>query len=180
MALRQPFTRPLSLDETVEAVYQDALSGRSVAEAAREYAHQLDDRDIAEVIVVGIADMAHRRLARQRKHPETEQGGAAVDDETDAPIGSAPTKSKPHAAADFWRTALGANYEGADGTRKALVDFNLDDALHLRNLTNKRADGLIRIRDAMDEAVAALRKHGSARIGALPAKAQQTIAEGLA
>ena len=180
MALRQPQPRPLSLDEAVEVVYQEALSGRSVAEAAAEYSHQVDDRDIGEALAIAVAELAHRRLARQRRHPEIGPDGAEIALETDVADGPAPTKAKPHAAAEFWRSALAANYEAADGTRKALVDFNLDDVLHLRNISGKRADGLIRLRDAMDAAVAALRRHGAASIGALPAKAQKVIAEGLA
>jgi hypothetical protein len=180
MALRQPFQRPLSLDEAVEAVYQAALSGRGVAETASELAHEIDDRDVNDAVVVGLAELAHRRLTRQRHARTAEDGGADELHEIEDAAGPAtpPTKAKPHYALDY-RKALTANYEAADGSRKALLDFNLDDALNLRKLSGSRADGLIRVRDAMDLAVTALRKHKAERISALSAAEQRSIAQGL-
>ncbi len=179
-ALRQPTPRPLSLDEAVQLVYRDALAGRSVAEAAGEYAHQVDDRDINDALIIGVAELAHRRLARQRRGGAVEDG-AETSSEIDSSIGSAspPAKAKPHAAAEFWRAVLQANYEAADGSRKALLNFNTDDALHLRNVAGKRADGYVRLRDSMDRAISALHHHKADSIGKLPVKEQKAIAEGL-
>lgn len=171
-------TRMMSLDEAVEAVYQEAMAGRSVAESAAEFAHEIDDRDILEAVRVGLIDLAHRRLARQRRAPED---GVDIRDEIDPGIGSTPpTKAKaPRAGADFWQK-LAKNYAAADGTRKALSDFTAQDALYLRDHTGKQADGLLRIRDAMDAALSALSKHKVSRIGELPADEQRKIAEALA
>lgn len=172
--------RTLSLDEAVEAVYAEALDGRSVAEAAAEYAHEIDDRDIFEAVRTGLIDLAHRRLARQRRAPAEEESGTEEAVEIEAAFGTAsPPKAKPaRVNADFWKW-LDGNYEAADGTRKPVKDFGLEDALHLRAVSNNRADGLLRVRDAMDIAVAALRTHKAARIGDLPVADKRKIAEQL-
>ena len=174
-----PRLRPLSLDEAVDAVYRAALEGRSVAEVAAELAHDIDDRDINEAIVIGLAELAHRRLARQRRG-HTEDGGAESRSGIDILDGPAvpPLAAKRHAAKDLW-TALDANYGVADGSRKALKDFTVDDALYLREQSNAKADGYVRVRDAMDRAISALRKHGAATIGSLPVEAKRKVAEGL-
>jgi hypothetical protein len=179
-AMREPRVRLLSLDEAVEAVYQAALSGRGVAETAAELAHDIDDRDVNDAVVIGLAVLAHRKLTRQRRAGTAEDDGAEVVDEVAVMNGPAtpPAKAKPHYALDY-RRALTANYEAADGSRKPLLEFNLDDALNLRKLSGARADGLIRVRDAMDRAVSALQKHKAERIADLPVKDQREIAEGL-
>lgn len=179
-ALRQPITRPLSLDEAVQLVYRDALAGRSVAEAAGEYAHQVDVSDINDALIIGVAELAHRRLARQRRGGAVEDGADAVDeiepaDGSDSP----PAKAKPHYALEGWKAILAGNYEAADGSRKSLIDFNADDAIHLRNVAGNRADGYVRLRDSMDRAVSALHHHKADSIGKLPVKEQKAIAEGL-
>jgi len=174
-----PRLRPLSLDEAVEVVYRAALDGRSVAEAAAEVVHDIDDRDINEAIVIGLGELVHRRLARQRRG-HTEDGGAEVAPEVEAESGPVvpPLAAKRHAAKDLW-TALDANYGVADGSRKALKDFTVEDALYLREQSNAKADGYVRVRDAMDRAISALRKHGAATIGSLPVEAKRKVAEGL-
>ena len=180
-AMLAPRPRLLSLDEAVEAVYQAALDGRSVADTAAELVHEIDDRDINEALIIGVSELAHRRLARQR-HGKREDGGADAGSEIDTSSGTAvpPLAAKRHAAGDLWR-ALEANYEAADGkTRKPLKDFTIEDAIHLRNDSNAHADGYIRVRDAMDRAISALRKHKVATIDALPTEAKRHVAEGLA
>lgn len=174
----EPRIRLLSLDEAVDTVYRAALDGQSVAKVAAEIAHQLDDRDTNSAIVVGLSELTHRKLARQRHG--LEDGGVEAPSEIDGVVGPTvpPLAAKRHAAKDLW-SALEANYEAADGSRKPLKDFTLDDALNLRALSNAHADGYIRVRDAMDRAVDALRKHGAATIGALPASAKRQVAEGL-
>jgi hypothetical protein len=179
-AMRAPHQRLLSLDEAVERVFQAALSGRSVAEVSAELVHEIDDRDINDALVVGLSELTHRRLARQRRGHTAEDGGVdrhPVSDQASDPA-APPLAAKPHAAREFW-AALQANYEAADGSRKALNDFTIDDALHLRSRSNARADGLIRVRDAMDRAISALQAHKVATIGELPAAAKRRIAEGL-
>jgi hypothetical protein len=172
--------RLLSLDEAVNEVVEAALAGRAVADSAAEVAHLLDHRDSADAIRTGIAEMAHRRLARQRRGASEEDGAANLNevDTARGPVAVPPAAAKPHAAKEVW-SALTANYEGADGTRKALRDFTLEDALHLRSQSNARADGFVRVRDAMDRAIGALRKHKVNTIGDLPAAATRLVAEGL-
>lgn len=179
MAVLAPRPRLMSLDEAVEVVYQAALDGRSVAEVAAEMVHEIDDRDVNEALTIGLSELVHRRLARQRRG-HVEDGGAETGSAIDHGSGSAvpPLAAKRHAARDLW-TALEGNYEAADGSRKALKDFTVDDALHLRTQSNARADGFVRVRDAMDRAISALRKHGAATIGDLPADAKRRVTEGL-
>lgn len=176
-ALAQPHPRRMSLEEALDAGYRDALDGRPVAEAAAEYAVHLDLDEIGKPLSIGLAELIHRRLGLQHR----EQGGADVYAESDANRGpAAPAlKSKPHYAKEFWRSILARNYEAADGTRKALAAFTVDDAKYLRNLAANRADGLMRLRDAMDAACSALSHGRATTIGDLPVKEQQKIAEAL-
>lgn len=169
------FERPLSLEEAVDAIVQAALAGSAVSDAAREYAHQVDDRDIYEVVADGLAARAHSKLAAQRRAVPEEAERAL---ESEVAVGSPARKARPAAAKLYW--ALRANYEAADGTRKALLKFTLDDALNLRLVAAGKADGWVRVRDAMDRATSALRQHGAATIDALPAAEKQAINRRLA
>jgi hypothetical protein len=174
MALHSPIPRPLSLDEAVDAVFRAALDGGSVADAAREFAHQIDDRDIYEVVADGLAARAHRLLARQRN--QSAEDGADDHGESEPDSGSAPQsppKARAHAARQFW--ALQGNYEGADGTRKSLLKFTLEDATSLRSIAGGRAEGWIRVRDAMDRAISALQQHSAKTIGSLPEVEKRAI-----
>lgn len=174
MAVRA-FARPLSIEEAVEAVVRDALAGQSVIDAARDYGHQVDDRDIYELVVKGLADRAHEKLALMRGRRDGADGSL----ETDAVAGPAPTKAKPNPARALF-LALQANYEAADGTRKPLLQFGLEDALYLRNIAGAKSDGWRRVRDAMDRAVSALRQHSAKTIAALPADEKRAISARLA
>jgi hypothetical protein len=168
----EPITRSLSLDEAVLAVYEAAVAGAAVAETASEYAHLVDDRDVHEAIVIGIGELVHRRLARRRRGGDADAVGDGVETTSESESAAGPdsdhktAKAKPHAALRVWDATLDDNnYEAADGTRKALRGFGLDDSIKLRDLAGAKADGHIRIRDAMDIAAAALRRTGKATIG---------------
>lgn len=169
------FARPMSVDEAVDAVYRSALEGAAVVDAARQYAPQIDDRDIYELVTAGLIAKVHDRLSRQRRA----QDGAEHGFEIDTGAGPAPAKARPHAAKEGW-VMLKANYEAADGTRKSLLTFSIDDWRHLRGVAGGRAAGWIRVRDAADRAISALQQHGVATTAALPSVEKRAISGRLA
>jgi len=181
--------RTLSLEDAVEAVYEAAVNGSSVADEAAVVAHMVDDRDIYEAVVIGLGELVHRRLARRRRGGmrEDEAGDGAVgsleSEDSDGPSPASSNgvpKAQPHAAKVLWDAILDdANYEAADSTRKALRQFGIEDSRRLRGIAGAMAAGHIRVRDAMDIAVGALERTGVKTIGALPLAERRRVVEAL-
>lgn len=69
------------------------------------------------------------------------------------------------------------NYEGADGIRRALIDFTLDDCLAFRERMVTMSRGAALKARAMKVAAEALRKHKKDRIGDLPDSDRDEIAK---
>lgn len=166
----------MTVDQAVTGICDEAMRGEAVALVATEYASHVVGDGITDLIAKGLAMLAHQRLAMMRRPSEED---AELASESDLAVGVSPRKANPSRTATLWRSLLAANYEAADGTRKALIAFSLADSTHLRNIAASRADGYARLRDAMEIAVAALAKSKVDVIGDLPAKVQQQIAEEL-
>ena len=167
--LRQSFA------EIIDEGVRRAIAGEPVRELQAElWARGLDTEAIDIVGPIGLGVLIHSRLAIQR-HP----GMEAVDDGIETV--EAPGRLHPlyHPARDYWRSVLQANYEGADGVRRALVAFSLADVDHLRVIASARAAGYTALRTAMELAAEMLARYHKSRIGELPEKAQREIAEKL-
>lgn len=172
--------RALSLDEAIEQGINAAHDGYGVAETAAKLWESGLDPDAADACgVIGLRTLIHSQLAAAR-HPVREEDDEAVEELDERDQDSGRPVANIHYAREHWQRLLAANYEAADGSRKALLAFTDADAAHLRTIANNRADGYLRLRDAMDAAMGLLKRHRKPTIADLPEKAQRQIAEALA
>lgn len=175
VAARSPQT--LSLEQAIEQGVNAANDGHPVAETAALLWQEGLDSEAADACgVIGLRTLIHSQLAAARRPVREEDDGTTVPPTENGSSGGRPVVNINYAR-EHWQRVLDANYEGADGTRKALIAFTDADALHLRSIANNRADGYMRLRDAMDATAALLKKHRKATVGDLPEKAQRQIAE---
>ena len=169
----------LTLEGAIQQGIAAAEEGHGVAEtAALLWAEGLDPEAADACGVIGLRTLIHQHLAAMRRPGLEEDDGAADQSPEDQSIAGRPVVNI-HYAREHWQKVLAANYEAADGSRKALYAFTTEDAAHLRLIANNRADGYLRLRDAMDAALVLLQKHRKPTIGALPEKAQRSLAEAL-
>jgi hypothetical protein len=168
----------LTLEDAVQQGLNAALDGYGVAETAvKLWEAGLDDEAADACAVVGLRAMIHDRL-RALRQPVEEDDGVAERLSASGSATGRPVVNINYAK-EHWQRVLAANYEAADGSRKALRAFTSEDVLHLRTLAGARADGYLRLRDAMDAAAALLKRHKKSTVSDLPEKAQRAIAEAL-
>lgn len=167
----------LTLADIRNAVVSRALAGETVAALANEVADwSLDDDVTALMIRRGLIATFHDWLGLDRQPTADE----AADRLGASEEGGGRLHPLRHYAKEHWQRVLAANYEGADGIRRAIRDFSLDDVRHVRDWASARAAGLLRLQSAMELADVLLARHSKERIAALPVKAQREIAEKLA
>lgn len=168
--------RELTLDDAIAEGWRLAQEGMEVITAARVIVASGIDRDAAIACSEkGLAAYIHdyRQLDMARSLAE-ESGGSEYGSGQRRPL--SPNHGR-NFAAELWQRRLSANYEAADGTRKALLGFNLADSAYLLDLANSRAAGWTKLAEAMAVAVQLLSKKDGATIADLPAKDQKRISE---
>jgi len=166
--------RYLTLADVEDEGLRRALAGESVASIAGDFASRVLHPDaVASLVQHGIVARIHDRLGDGR-HPVE-----AVETLGESDSLGGRLHPLRHFARDHWQRVLAANYEGADGVRRALIDFSPADVQHVRTWAEARAAGLRRLGAAMTCAGDLLVRHDKGRIGDLPEPAQREIAEAL-
>lgn len=161
-----------------------ALRGVPFRDAAAEiWARGLTPDAVQAFAVRGIAAVLNDRMAYAR------ESWAEDEDRTASDVRHAPQPTARgrlsvvgrHYARDHWERVLTAkNWEGADGRRKALLDFTLADAAFRLGDLRARITGYERVAAAMALAVDLLTTHKADTVAALPVKAKVAIAEAVA
>lgn len=175
MALAKAPVAELTLAEAIEEGWRLASAGAPVAEVARELVARGLDRDAAiATSEKGLAAFIHNYRFGEMSRALTDDNG-----ESDKHFGQRPL-SPNHGrnfAAELWRERLNANYEGADGRRKALFGFTVADCTYLRDVLLARAHGLSKKGEALATAAQLLATAGKETIADLSVRDQKRIAE---
>jgi len=174
--------RLLGAEEAVQRGVALALDGAPSREAAAAvYDAGLDPEATAAFAIRGIASYINDRLSVMGDQWDQDDLVSESDDlDVPAPTGRN-QPIRPHYARDRWERILSAKtWEGADGRRKALLDFTFADASMVRASSLAKVAGHQKVADAMEVAVALLTKHKAETVADLPVKAKMAIAEAVA
>lgn len=183
MALAVVPNASLEEAEAVARVVELARGGMDVPSAARIVLDEgVTDEALRSFALRGLARTAHDFLGAAR--PETDGADAlAVNENRGGPVRSGHLAAvRPHAAKEYWRRVLAAgSYQTADPKRRApLILFTAEDCAALAARARAIAIGNMRLRKAMQLAMAAFTAHPeAATISALPEANQQQIGEAL-